>query len=244
MSHRHGFTLIETLVSIAVVAVLLGLLMPSMMRTRVLAYEAKSISQIRDIGVTIEIYLQREREVYPWHAPGEPYYYAPAGMPAGSIFSSDDPWSMRYFWPTTMHDVAPWPEHYVGWLGARPNLSPDHAPWQGAGSDAARYPAFYYSNSFIGDPACWLTVGNPLPRPVRQAMIRFPSSKALMYDQTLNYLPIAYRDEPRRAVLASDGSAGVRHDRDALPAVSNRARPGMPAEAYQDTQGGVYGRDF
>ncbi len=240
----RAFTLVELLVSIGVIALLLGLLAPSLLRARVSAYQTKAVAQIRDIGITVELYLQSERDTYPWHAPGEPYFYAPPGIPVGSIMSSDDPWSMRYFWPVTMHRVAPWPEHYVSWLGARPNLPADRPPWESSESSASYYPAYEYSNSFIGDPACWLPTGNPRPRPMRQPVVRFPSSKALMHDQSRNYLPIAFRDDTRRAVLAADASAALRDDRAALPPTPNRARPGMFTTIYQDTPGGVYGRDF
>lgn len=241
---RRGFSLVELLVSVGVIGVLLGLLTPALMRARVSAYETKSIAQIRDLGLIVKLYLQSERDTYPWHAPGEPYFFAPPGTPTGSIMSSDDPWSMRYFWPTTMHRIAPWPDHYVGWLGAKPALAGDRPPWESAGPDSTHYPAYYYSNSFIGDPACWLPTGTARARPVRQAAVRFPSSKALMYDQARNYLPIAFQDETRRAVLAADNSAAMRDDRDAQPPTPNRARPGMSTVIYQDTPGGVYGRDF
>ncbi len=244
MMRCRGFTLVELLVSIGVIAVLLGLLTPSLMRARVTAYETKAVAQIRDIGLTVELYLQGERDTYPWHAPGEPYFYAPPGTPTGSIISSDDPWSMRYFWPVTMHRVAPWQEHYVSWLGARPSLSADRPPWQSSEPGTSNYPAYEYSNSFIGDPACWLPTGTPRPRPMRQAAVRFPSSKALMYDQSRNYLPIAFQNNTRRAVLAADSSAALRDDRAALPPTPNRARPHMFTAIYHDTPGGVYGRDF
>jgi prepilin-type N-terminal cleavage/methylation domain-containing protein len=241
---RHGFTLIELLVAIGVVAILLGLLLPTLGTARVRAGETKALAQIRDLGITMELYLQSHRSVYPWHEPGEPYIYAPPGLPAGGLMTtSDDPWSMRYLWADTMHQVAPWQEHYVSWLGARPALDANALPWRGSEGYGA-YPAYEYSNSFIGDPACWLPTGNARPRPIRQPAVRFPSSKALMYDRARNYLTIATRDNPRRAVLAADASAAMRDDREAAPPVQNRARPNMGVMIYQDTPGGVLGRDF
>lgn len=240
---RQGFTLVETLVAIGVIAILLGLLMPTLSGARQRAGETKTLAQIRDLGITMELYLQSHRSIYPWHKPGEPYSYSPPGIPSGALFDSDDPWSMRYLWATTMHQVAPWQEHYVSWLGARPAIDSDAPPWRGSEGYGA-YPAYEYSNSFIGDPACWLPTGTARPFPIRQQAVRFPSSKALMYDRARNYLTIATQDDPRRAVLAADASAAMRDDREAARPVQNRARPTMGVMIYQDTPGGVLGRDF
>jgi prepilin-type N-terminal cleavage/methylation domain-containing protein len=238
----RAFTLVEILVSIGVIALLLGLLLPTLSGARLAASETKALAQLRDLGLTMEMYLQTYANAYPWHEPGVPFRYDLPGEPSGLLTSSDDPWSMRYLWASTMHQVAPWPEHYVSWLGAR---GPDAAtvPWENSEGLSA-YPAYFYSNSFIGDPACWLATGQPRARPVRAHSVRFPSGKALMYDIARNYLPIAYQDRTTRAVLAADGSASMRDDRDAARPVQNRLRPNMSAQIYQDTPGGVFGRDF
>lgn len=238
----RAFTLVELLVSIGIIAILMGLLVPTLARTRVSAMEIRALAQLRDLGITMELYLQDSRGVYPWHPVGVPYRYAPPGTPAGTLYSSDEPWAIKYLWATTMHSVAPWSEHYLNWLGVRP---PDtgEVPW--ANSDgSSNYPTYHYSNSFVGDPACWLNSGTPRPSPVRALSVRFPASKALMFDSGRPYLPIAYQDRPTRAVLAADGSAAMRDDQDAARPFPNRLRPGLGVSIYHDTPGGVLGRDF
>jgi len=241
---RHAFTLIELLVVIGVVAVLLGILAPSLARLRVSAYESKTLAQLRDLGVTIEIYLQSSRDTYPWRTPGEPYFFAPPGTMTGSISTSDDPWALRYLWPVLMHQTAPWSEHYLSWMGSRPSLGDNRLPWQGDGVGSPQYPAYEYSNSFVGDPSCWMPSGRAIARPIRQPSVRFPSAKVLMFDASRSYLPIAFLEDARRGVLLADGSAALHHDSDATSPVENRLRPSFGASIYHDTQAGVLGRDF
>ena len=240
---RHAFTLVEILVTIGIIAVLLGLLLPAIAGARITTAETKAAAQLRDLGLTMEMYLHDSGGVYPWHEPGVPYHYQLPPLPThGGLTTSDDPWSMRYLWPTTMHRVAPWPEHYISWLGAR-TTGLAAVPWRDE-EGLGVYPTYFYSNSFVGDPACWLPTGQPRARPIRAHSVRFPAAKALMYDHARPYLPIAHIDRTTRAVLSADGSASMRDDRDAARPIENRLRPFMGVQIYQDTPGGVFGRDF
>ncbi len=63
---RYGFTLIELLVVIGIIAVLAGLLFPVFARARANARQTQCISNLRQIGMSIEMYGMDYDDLYPF----------------------------------------------------------------------------------------------------------------------------------------------------------------------------------
>lgn len=62
---RFAFTLVELLVVLAVIALLMGILIPSLAKARIMAMRMKCSSNLRQIHVAINSYLSSNSDTYP-----------------------------------------------------------------------------------------------------------------------------------------------------------------------------------
>lgn len=235
---RAGFTLVELLVAVAVMAVLIGILLPVLQNSRRQADVTGVLSNLRDIGQTTEAYLNHSRGLYPFHGPDATVPFVLVSPAEGNPIrlAQVDVWALRFFWFTKMRPVAPWAEHYRVWQGDDPDGGP--------GSFSVSY---MYACAFFARPAVWIPGAPMTPEegihPVRATDVRNPSRKAIFFDARRWYLRRDAHDDDPRGVLAADGSAAHRLDRHAMPPVQNRI-DNLPPLVYQDTPHGVYGHDF
>ena len=64
-SPRHAFTLVELLVVIAIMALLAGLLLPTMGRSKAKAYDAVCVNNLRQLGMATRLYADENHERLP-----------------------------------------------------------------------------------------------------------------------------------------------------------------------------------
>ena len=64
-ANRRGFTIIELLVVISIIALLVGLLLPALLGARRSAQRVTCSSSLRQMGIIFEAYTQDNKEYYP-----------------------------------------------------------------------------------------------------------------------------------------------------------------------------------
>jgi prepilin-type N-terminal cleavage/methylation domain-containing protein len=70
MKHRYAFTLIEMLVVVAIIAVLAGMLIPTVGMVRRMMSDLKCGNQLQQIGGAIEVYKSENNDLLPSHLIG------------------------------------------------------------------------------------------------------------------------------------------------------------------------------
>lgn len=242
---RSGFSLVELLVSIGIIAILIGIIVPVLSSAKVQASKVNALNDLRQIGVSVQLYLEDSGGRYPYFSPNTPHLIGPPDNPIGILFvGDDDPWSISYLWVTVMHRVATWSDHYSSWIGVGREYG--RYPWLDPKEDNQwLQPGYRMSNSFVATPQTWSEseTGTPRIGVTRQGQVRYPSSKVLFFDGFRPYIRPQHRDEHSRGVLFADGSTRDVLDTDATRPVMNRITELEP-KLYHDTPDGINGRDF
>jgi prepilin-type N-terminal cleavage/methylation domain-containing protein/prepilin-type processing-associated H-X9-DG protein len=92
---RHGFTLVELLIAIAVVGLLAGLLLPAVQAAREAAREASCRHNLHEFGVWIAGHYDTRGRIPPIQLAGD-VYAARCPVARGRIDSDADAWQAGY----------------------------------------------------------------------------------------------------------------------------------------------------
>jgi type II secretory pathway pseudopilin PulG len=242
---RRAFTMIELVMTIGILMILIGLLLPSLARTRELARQTQSAANLRTIGQTMIVYSSRYAD---WMPVGEVRRTYPASYDGGISMSFGNHFDFGRNWPLLFRDVAPWEEFYSILF------SPGTRPPERGQSAANRF-SYRYSHSFLARPELWrpgALSSDRLLTGVRHTDILFPSSKVLAWDGRLSYLlrPELLGTGDMLAnptpMLFSDGHVDVRRPGGAVRPVPNvmNANTVEGRQPLHNTPLGVRGRDF
>ena len=178
----RAFTIIELLIVISVIAVLAGMLVPTVRQARASAQLASCQGRLRQWGLAFDLYALRNDDFYP-HADGLDRENGPADW---------------YGWvdvlPPLM-DEKPWRDHARGHFPGPDRIFQCPAAMLGP-EDAYNYKPrrngyfSYAMNSCLElDENCWRAPGDggmPMPSFLRRGQIVNPSRVVLLFDQLLD----------------------------------------------------------
>jgi len=248
-NHR-GFSLIEILVSIGIIAVLIGIALPALSGARQRARDVVGLSNLRQTGLVMESYVKSYDGWLPFASEGTWFRITPREPP--DALTSGIHWDLSNYWSSLFHEVAPWPEWFQVWTYPDPRR-PGVEPWDVPGHDGPLYDgisSLRYSRALFARPQIW-EVGEMIEdrdsvlRGVRMNEVRFPSSKVSLFDGELCVRVRCDSElEAKRGMLFLDGHAAQLATGDAIEPVQGRMPYLGEPEPLHDTAGGAYGRDY
>lgn len=210
-ARRRGFTLVELLIVIGIIAVLAGLLLAVRSRATDKAAQAQCMNNLRQIGMALISYAQDNQQVFPLSAPL-----------SGNTSAPHQPgdWIQWRGGPV---------EHMINksaiarYVGAKGNsfVSLMRCPADEFENHSYPYP-YSYSMSYILSPDASVNVGPPTapgrPPTPRLSAINRPAEKILVAEEnelTINdglWAPGNYTDVARAAWIAGPDWLSIRHD--------------------------------
>ena len=209
---RSGFTQIELLVVIAIIAVLAALLFPVFARAREAARSIACLSNMRQLGLAFDLYLQDYDDTYPMSRfPDATHTLSPCSSGSPDASPSDNLEGSSLNWKRALAPyvkniaVFQCPSNSYAWKQVDPYSSAlgDESNWFYPPSQ--RLPISYaYNGSFFHEavPACWY--GEATERPRNAAEISAPSNLILLLESRFSFPDLGDWFLPKRGPDGGD----------------------------------------
>jgi len=167
---QSGFTLIETLIVIAMIAILISLVLPGLRGVREQTRRTVSLTNLRSHVQVFSVYATDFSDIWP-------YFTDPR---ATQTVLYDDRYQrvypIEYFLAHAFWNIALAPGYYDGDSRSAVFYDPGHRP------PASGTPYYYYSCTFFAAPAYWKPETRTGPQqwsPTKVHQVTFPSQKGL-----------------------------------------------------------------
>jgi len=212
-----GFTLIEILVVIAVIAVLMGIAIPTLWGARRSAVITVTLANQRQADQVLRLYLQDHNELYPnWGEPGT--FAAELNWDEQDQFITDRWWDQSVYWGLYLHMLG-----YEGWTSLGP-ASADGSYEQAVreadcvGCDLMSWHVI--TNTAYAAPPFWdeaIPPDKQYHKALRSTSIAYPSNKGILIlrrgvmgqSRSLDQDMIHFGDGHGETLLRSDLTPGV-----------------------------------
>lgn len=191
-----GFTLIELLVAIAVIAILMAIIFPAFIRAREDAHSIQCVSNLRQIGMGLTLYLEDSDETFPMNRfPDATHQITGCTTPPGATYLVSGLEGSSYNWKRAILTYVPGfarlvcPSNANAWYNSGPAPG-DESNW--AYPKSQWLPISYALNgSFFHEavPPCWY--GEPRERSRRIAEIEAPANLIFLAETRWQYPDIA-----------------------------------------------------
>lgn len=234
---RSGFTLLETLLGIALIALLISLMAPHLAGVRDRARGISSLGQLRSHGQVLQLYSSNYRGYYP-------IYTTPDGPT--KIKGADREFVAEYFFERFLWDFALADEYYDGSIG-HPSFFPPGYKYAGS--------PYVFTVSYMAVPDFWnqsTRTGPEQWRGVPADRTLWPSAKGILVSHAAAYVDYALLDfqpdTPQETAFADGSARTIRHGDFVRPIGTGEGRwPGRTTVPFGlpviHTLDGALGRD-
>lgn len=250
--NTRGYTLVEVLVAIGIIGILIAIIVPALRGAKGAARETVCLANLKTCHVDMQAYLDAEGK-YPFMQANDWLIVSPDGN--GTRTLTGNHWDHDRYWPSQMHSVSPWREHFAAWV-CPGSLRKPGEPWESdpdaASSSGTGLSSYALSDALRADPKLWYPdpptdpeALNAYLRPVRPHEVRSPAAKVLFHDQEMAHLdPLATElQKDARPIGFVDGHAAIKRLSVSVEPVQNPLTSREPRRLH-DTDRGAHGVDY
>ncbi|MFI4897378.1 MAG: type II secretion system protein [Phycisphaerales bacterium JB059] len=262
---RRGFSLIELMVVIGIIALILAIALPALGGARSTAKQTLALANMRSTQQLFARYATDHGQ-YPFRGVGdqpaeleepvEPNALTFSWYPEGVILATSDHFEQAVLWPAIVAPIDEWPGIAETWVspGRDFELPRLEDLMNGLEIEPGEMFSIVYSHSFVARPTLWMPErGKSVDRlaelrPTRASEVRAPAGKVMLWDRHLAYLS----KEPEREgehyraktpMAFADGHGALEVPSEASAGVANPLNGGNETRLHNTAQG-VYGLDY